>query len=100
VALERALNSHDLSTFFCVVNPTNARGPWAPPSWFYSHSVRRVLSVSYSAGHYWFRISTESSFDPQVAQHMVQIRRFAFPIFYKSPKLLCDAISLNIAAGG
>jgi hypothetical protein len=34
-ALERALNSPDLSTFFFGgANPTNARGPWEPPSWF------------------------------------------------------------------
>jgi hypothetical protein len=51
-ALERALNSPDLSTFFFGgVNPTNARGPWAPPSWFLQPLIvcRQIRFTVYQA---------------------------------------------------
>ena len=50
VALERALNFPDFSTFFsrwCVSG--NARGPWAPPSWFLQNNARGPW-----APPYWF----------------------------------------------
>ncbi|EFX69235.1 hypothetical protein DAPPUDRAFT_258925 [Daphnia pulex] len=64
-----------------------------------SFSVRRMLSVYYSPGHYLFRISTELTFDPQVAQHTVKNRRCAFRTIHTS-QILRDAASLNIVAGG
>ncbi len=58
----------------------------------FSLSVRRVLLVSYSPGHYLFRISTEFAFDPQVAQPTVQNRRGAFPIIYTSQTFIFLAV--------